>query len=198
VEIKRVTVSGFSDYPLFTVDRHVPAIAFSFGWVCNGVLVQIPDGVARAMSSIPALAKLRDDMFAGQAADKIAASAAQGGSLGDALGILLKEAVGASQPSATDWDHVKSIPFVDVYDEGTEGTVYYRLFTPNDRLFDKLRIGRTAAVSVRLFGMDGGTLLGILVSVRESSGMKCPNGHVFDGDSTFRFCPEDGLPLSQE
>jgi len=79
--------------------------------------------------------------------------------------------------------------------------IVLELYCPQQRFFDVLRIGQTQSIEFLITGYSGSVstdskIYGVLTEVyAEKQVIKCSNGHEFDKDDGYKFCPTCGEPL---
>jgi len=75
------------------------------------------------------------------------------------------------------------------------------LYCPYQKFMELLRIGKIQSIEFLITGVSGSIstdnkIYGVLTQVNvEKLTVKCPNGHEFDKDAGYKFCPTCGEPL---
>jgi hypothetical protein len=75
------------------------------------------------------------------------------------------------------------------------------LYCPQQSFFETLRIGKNQSIEFLITGYKGSTasttrIYGVLTAVHaDKQVIKCANGHEFDKDAGYKFCPTCGEPL---
>ena len=79
--------------------------------------------------------------------------------------------------------------------------IILELYCPHQKFLEVLRIGKTQSIEFLITGYRGSVssntkIYGVLTQVHsEKQITKCSNGHEFDKDSGYKFCPTCGEPL---
>ena len=79
--------------------------------------------------------------------------------------------------------------------------IILELYCPHQKFLEVLRIGKTQSIEFLITGYRGSVsssskIYGVLTQVHvEKQVTKCSNGHEFDKDAGYKFCPTCGEPL---
>lgn len=79
--------------------------------------------------------------------------------------------------------------------------IILELYCPYQEFLELLRIGKTQSIEFLITGFSGSAsttskISGVLTQVNtEKQTIKCSNGHEFDKDTGYKFCPTCGEPL---
>lgn len=78
-------------------------------------------------------------------------------------------------------------------------TYYFYLLVPDMSMLEKLRVGKTVSIEFAYNAFKYNRIDGVLTKIYEDTEMlKCTNGHEFDKNSGYKFCPKCGLPLESQ
>jgi hypothetical protein len=78
-------------------------------------------------------------------------------------------------------------------------TYYFYLLVPNMTMLEKMRVGKTVSIEFVYNAFKYNRIDGVLTKIYEDSEMlKCTNGHEFDKNTEYKFCPKCGLPLERQ
>ena len=117
-----------------------------------------------------------------------------------AADLLIENGVRVTQSYNTLWIKAKQdLLFAENRKE--EQKIILELYCPHQRFFELLRTGQTQSIEFLITGYRGSVssnskIYGILTQVNvEKQIVKCSNGHEFDKDLGYKFCPTCGEPL---
>lgn len=81
-----------------------------------------------------------------------------------------------------------------------EGTTYYfYLLVPNMAMLEKMRVGKTVSIEFVYNAFKYNRIDGVLTKIYEDTQiLKCTNGHEFDKNTGYKFCPKCGLSLESQ
>lgn len=78
-------------------------------------------------------------------------------------------------------------------------TYYFYLLVPNMTMLEKMRVGKTVSIEFVYNAFKYNRIDGVLTKIYEDTEMlKCTNGHEFDKNTAYKFCPKCGLPLESQ
>lgn len=120
-----------------------------------------------------------------------------------ASNLLTKQGVRITQSYNTQW--IKANQDL-LYAENTIGgkKIILELYCPQQSFFETLRIGKTQSIEFFVTGYKGSAssstkIYGVLSAVHsDKQVVKCSNGHEFDKDAGYKFCPTCGETLGED
>ena len=117
-----------------------------------------------------------------------------------AADLFIENGVRVTQSYNTLWIKAnQNLLFAENKKEGHK--IILELYCPHQRFLELLRTGKTQSIEFLITGYRGsissdGKIYGVLTQVHaEKQSVKCSNGHEFDKDAGYKFCPTCGEPL---
>ncbi|MEN8227667.1 MAG: hypothetical protein ABFS38_05890 [Bacteroidota bacterium] len=117
-----------------------------------------------------------------------------------AADLLIENGVRVTQSYNTLW--IKAKQALLFAENNTEGhKIILELYCPHQSFFELLRTGQTQSIEFLITGYRGSVssdskIYGVLTQIHvEKQIIKCSNGHEFDKDVGYKFCPTCGEPL---
>ena len=117
-----------------------------------------------------------------------------------AADLLIENGVRVTQSYNTLWIKAnQTLLFAENEKEGNK--IILELYCPHQRFLEVLRTGQTQSIEFLITGYCGSVssdskIYGVLTQVNvEKQLIKCSNGHEFDKDVGYKFCPTCGEPL---
>jgi len=117
-----------------------------------------------------------------------------------AADLLIENGVKVTQSYNTLWIKAnQTLLFAENEKEGHK--IILELYCPHQRFLELLRTGKTQSIEFLITGYRGSVssdnkINGVLIQVHaEKQLIKCSNGHEFDKDVGYKFCPTCGEPL---
>ncbi len=117
-----------------------------------------------------------------------------------AADLLIENGVRVTQSYNTLWIKAnQTLLFAESKKE--EHKIILELYCPHQRFLELLRTGKTQSIEFLITGYRGSVssnskIYGVLTQVNvEKQIIKCSNGHEFDKDMGYKFCPTCGEPL---
>lgn len=117
-----------------------------------------------------------------------------------AADLLIENGVRVTQSYNTLWIKAnQNLLFAEIKKE--EHKIILELYCPHQRFLELLRTGQTQSIEFLITGYRGSVssnskIYGVLTKVHvEKQLIRCSNGHEFDKDVGYKFCPTCGEPL---
>jgi len=114
--------------------------------------------------------------------------------------LLTANGVRVSQSYNQPWINAKqNLLYAEYAQEGHK--IILELYCPYQKYLEVLRIGKNQSIEFLMTGVSGSIasdskVFGVLTQVNtEKQTIKCSNGHEFDKDARYKFCPTCGEPL---
>lgn len=114
--------------------------------------------------------------------------------------LLSTHGVRVSQSYNQPWINARqNILYAEKIKEGNK--IILELYCPYQEFMEVLRIGKTQSIEFLITGMSGSPntnskIYGVLTKVNtEKQTIQCTNGHEYDKNTGYKFCPECGEPL---
>ena len=118
-----------------------------------------------------------------------------------AADLLIENGVGVIQSYNTLWIKAnQDLLFAENKKDGPK--IILELYCPHQRFLELLRTGQTQSIEFLITGYGGSVssdskIYGVLTQVHvEKQLIRCSNGHEFDKDVEYKFCPTCGEPLN--
>ena len=117
-----------------------------------------------------------------------------------AADLLTANGVRVSQSYNQPWINAnQDLLYAETVKDGNK--IILEIYTPYQKFLEVLRIGKVQSIEFMVTGIGGSPstaskIYGVLTQVNlEKQTIKCSNGHEFDKDAGYKFCPVCGEPL---